>query len=183
MISVAVVAALATGFVSGCAGPQSSNGSASNGANAPAATNPAAGSNAPSSDPFDPNTTATGNAAAGDAQVIAQFKTVATDLVRAYVNAHNDKTLAQYKVDVSQILIPGLAQGVASLAKSGVDYNHPMTPKQIQISDVEPQNNYQFRARADVTLQYPGGKTEQVTYHVMCIQDQSSQQWLIESIG
>lgn len=176
-VAVSLFAATTAGLVTGCSGTQPAN--TQNEQNATI-------SNQPSANTTGSNTGATNSAtsnSASDAQVIAQFKTVAKGLVQRYVSSHNDKSLQTYKVDVNQLLIPGLAQVVGEAAKKGVDYANPVQASSITVSNIEPQNNHLFRAQVVVQLKYGTGKSEKVTYHVMCTQDPSTQQWLIQSIA
>lgn len=181
-VVASLLVATTAGLVTGCSGApvtntqNTQNAAATNTVNA---TTPAA--NTPSTNSVAGNTAVTNSASS--AQTIAQFKTIASGLVSRYVNSHNDKTLPEYKVDVNQILIPGLAKVVGEGAKKGVDFDNPVKGSNITVSHVEPENSSNFRAQVAVHLKYGSGKTEQTIYHVMCIQDQSTQQWLIESIA
>lgn len=163
MASLSMMAMISAGLVTGCSGA----------ANHSATVNQS-------------GTVSTGNTAAGQTSTSmsnAQMKSVAKQMLDRYVQSHNDKTAAQYQVDINQILIPGLASAVAASAQSGVDYNHPVASSTVNITSTTPIDQYSFRAIAKANIKFKDGKDQNLTYHVVFSLDQATGQWLIRSIG
>ncbi|KPV42766.1 hypothetical protein [Alicyclobacillus ferrooxydans] len=187
---ISLIALTSMGFITGCATntTNQANTSATNSIYTNTTT-PAAGSGnatATGSGNVTGTSGSAGNAASTSSNPVmtdAQMKTVAKDLVDRYLQSHNDKTAAEYQVDITQILIPGLAQAVASAARSGVDYNHPIQSSAVTVESIQYMNPNSFGAIANANIHFKDGKTEQTKYHLILALDPGSQQWLIRSIG
>jgi protein tyrosine phosphatase (PTP) superfamily phosphohydrolase (DUF442 family) len=111
----------------------------------------------------------------------AEMKSIAKGLVDRYIRSHNDKTLPEYKVDVRQFLIPGLASAVGSIASAGQDYNHPVSSYSITVTKVQFMNPKQFLAESPVIIHFKNGTVKHLTYHLRLISYNG--QWYIESIA
>ncbi len=193
MASLSIMAVISAGLVTGCSGAANNSaavnqsGTVSNGSASHTPANTATSTTqTPASNGTGNGTASTGNTTAGQTSSImsnAQMKSVAKQMLDRYVQSHNDKTAAQYQVDINQILIPGLASAVAASAQSGVDYNHPVASSTVNITSTTLIDQYSFRAIAKANIKFKDGKDQNLTYHVMFSLDQSTGQWLIRSIG
>jgi len=123
----------------------------------------------------------TGSQTSSPALSNAQMQTVAKDVMQRYVLSHNDKTESDYKVDLEQILVPGLAQNTAAIAQSGSDFNHPVHAYTLQVSSVQALDDKTLRAKVNADIHFTDGTTETRTYALMLIQ--YDDMWLIRTIS
>lgn len=110
-----------------------------------------------------------------------QMNTLAKGILERYVLSHNDKTASEYKVDIEQLLVPGLAQETASIAQSGSDFNHPVKTYKLNVLSVQSLDENTMRAKISANIQFMDGTSEVRNYSLMLVQYNGM--WLIRTIS